>query len=227
MRYKPDPATMENLKPFMNAPLPKTGRIEAFSDGVIAIIITIMVLEPRLPEHSVANGLWAGLLTPLLPRLIPYLLSFLVIAIMWVNHHQFLHAARKATPALLWSNIHLLLWMSLIPVATAVVGEDPFVPLSIATYGFVLTANASAFILLRWCVSREVRDDDGLMREHASVMRKNLSRSRSMQSRCRQLLCRSTFRWRSSSSSRRCSSFPICGPLPRNATARLAELRAS
>jgi uncharacterized membrane protein len=158
----------------MNDALPKTGRIEAFSDGVIAIIITIMVLELRLPEHSVANGLWAGLLAPLLPRLVPYLLSFVVIAIMWVNHHQLLHAARRATPALLWSNIHLLLWMSLIPVATAVVGEDPFVPLSIATYGFVLTANASAFILLRWCVSREVSGDDHLMREHKSVIRKNL-----------------------------------------------------
>jgi uncharacterized membrane protein len=158
----------------MNDALPGTGRIEAFSDGVIAIIITIMVLELKLPLHSVVNGLWAGLLAPLLPRLIPHLLSFVVIAIMWVNHHQLLHAARQATRALLWSNIHLLLWMSLIPVTTAIVGEDPFVPLSIAAYGFVLAGNSSAFMLLRWCVSREIRDNVDLMRQHKSVMWKNL-----------------------------------------------------
>ncbi len=158
----------------MTDDLPETARIEAFSDGVIAIIITITLLELRLPEHSVTNGLWAGLLGPLPPKLIPYLLSFLVIAIMLVNHHQLLHAARKATRPLLWSNIHLLLWMSLIPFATAIVGEDPCVPLSVAAYGFVLCANACAFMLLRWCVSREVRDDAGAMRQHASVMWKNL-----------------------------------------------------
>ncbi|MGB7100190.1 MAG: TMEM175 family protein [Xanthobacteraceae bacterium] len=158
----------------MNDGFPGTGRIEAFSDGVIAIIITIMVLELKLPEHSIVNGLWAGLLGPLLPKLIPYLLSFVVIAIMWVNHHQLLHGARQATRAVLWSNIHLLLWMSLIPIATVIVGEDPFVPLSVAAYGFVLTANASAFMLLRWCVARQVRDNTGLMRQHNSVMMKNL-----------------------------------------------------
>jgi uncharacterized membrane protein len=158
----------------MNDNPPNTGRIEAFSDGVIAIIITIMVLELKLPEHSVVNGLWAGLLGPLLLKLIPYLLSFVVIAIMWVNHHQLLHAARQATRPLLWSNIHLLLWMSLIPVATALVGDDPFVPLAVAAYGFVLTGNAGAFIVLRWCISRQVRDTVAAMRQHASVMRKNL-----------------------------------------------------
>jgi uncharacterized membrane protein len=158
----------------MNDPLPNAGRIEAFSDGVIAIIITIMVLELKLPEHAVANGLWAGLLGPLLPKLVPYVLSFLVIAIMWVNHHQLLHAASHATRALLWSNIHLLLWMSLIPISTALLGDDPFVPLAVAAYGFVLCANSSAFMLLRWCVARKARDNVAAMRQHTKVMKMNL-----------------------------------------------------
>jgi uncharacterized membrane protein len=90
---------------------PKTARIEAFSDGVIAIVLTIMVLELKLPEQPGEQGLWQGLLAPLLPKLVPYIMSFLLIAIMWVNHHQLLNNARRVDSKVLWSNNHLLFWM--------------------------------------------------------------------------------------------------------------------
>src|ERR1039457_449578 len=87
----------------MSKALPPTQRIEAFSDAVIAIIITIMVLDLKLPKESLANGVWNGLIEPILPKLIAYLLSFLVVAIIWVRHHHLLHVAPSATRALLWS----------------------------------------------------------------------------------------------------------------------------
>jgi uncharacterized membrane protein len=153
---------------------PSTTRVEAFSDGVIAIIITIMVLELRLPAHAGADGLWHGLLQPLLPKLISYLASFVVIAVMWLNHHQLLHAAGGATRGLLWANIHLLLWMSLIPISTGFIGEHPFMPLAVAVYGFVLCANSCAFMLLRWCVRQDIGDRVAFRRIHARVLWKNV-----------------------------------------------------
>jgi uncharacterized membrane protein len=148
-------------------------RLEAFSDGVIAIIITIMVLELKLPEHGVEHGLWEGLVKPLAPKFVAYGLSFVVIAIMWVNHHAMIATARRASRAVLWCNIHLLFWMSLIPFATAIVGDNPFLPRRVAIYGFVMFASASAFTLLRWCIAREEHADKEMKRLHAAVMRKN------------------------------------------------------
>jgi uncharacterized membrane protein len=156
----------------MNDVLPGTGRIEAFSDGVIAIIITIMVLDLRLPENAVTGG-FAGFMGPLLPKLIIYLLSYAVIAIIWVRHHGLLHVARRATRALLWSNIHLLLWMSIIPVTTGLVGGQPHNPLAVAIYGFVLAGNAGAFMLLRWSICQDT-DDADLKEIHVSMLRNNL-----------------------------------------------------
>src|SRR5205085_7972813 len=136
---------------------PGTGRIEAFSDGVFAIIITIMVLELKLPDHAADHGLWLGLLKPLAPKLISYALSFLVVAIMWVNHHALMDVAPHATRQLMWWNNHLLFWMSLIPLATAFVGENPFLPIAVALYGFVLFAAAASFTLLRSSAAAQTR----------------------------------------------------------------------
>jgi uncharacterized membrane protein len=156
----------------MSEALPGTNRIEAFSDGVIAIILTIMILDLKVPNDALAQGFWAGLLGPLLPKLIIYVLSFVVIAIIWVRHHHLLHAARHATRPLLWSNIHLLLWMSIIPITTALLGENPLSPIAVAVYGFVLAANAGAFMLLRWCIARDTRNDGGLMRLHVTMLQR-------------------------------------------------------
>ena len=120
------------------------GRIEAFSDGVIAIIITIMVLELRAPlDGSLAS------LQKLTPIFVAYLLSFLVAAIMWVNHHNLIQAAPHATVRLLWLNIHLLFWMSLVPFATAYVGHHYAESLPAALYAMVHCGCALGFLFLR------------------------------------------------------------------------------
>jgi uncharacterized membrane protein len=157
----------------MSDGLPGTGRIEAFSDGVIAIIITIMVLDLRMPKDSLTNGFWEGLVIPMLPKLIVYLLSFLVIAIIWIRHHLLLHGAPRATRALLWSNIHLLLWMSIIPLATSALGDNPFLPLAVAVYGFVLAGNAGAFMLLRWSIFNDTRGDAHKRAMHIALLRRD------------------------------------------------------
>jgi uncharacterized membrane protein len=132
---------------------PGVGRVEAFSDGVIAIIITIMVLELRVPEHAIEQGHWLGLIEPMLPRLFAYTLSFVLIGLMWINHHRLLNLVDRVPRALAWVNLHLLFWMSLIPVSTAILGSHPFVPLAVAAYGVVQCANNIAFLLLHWYVS--------------------------------------------------------------------------
>src|SRR5271166_3501798 len=110
-----------------------TNRIEAFSDGVIAVIITIMVLEMKVPRDTTLTSLLG-----IAPQFLAYLLSFLVVAIMWVNHHHLLHAARRADARLLWSNNNLLFWMSLIPFVTAYMGDHFRDPRAVALYGVVL-----------------------------------------------------------------------------------------
>ena len=120
-----------------------TGRIEAFSDGVIAIILTIMVLELRVPADASPKALLA-----VLPLFLVYALSFLTVAIMWVNHHHYLKSARHADSALLWANNTLLFWMSLIPFATRYLGQNLSAPLPIALYGGLLAITASAFYWL-------------------------------------------------------------------------------
>jgi uncharacterized membrane protein len=115
-------------------------RLEAFSDGVIAILITIMVLELRAPE----NGDLAGL-RPLLPVLVSYILSFTFIGIYWNNHHHLFQAVERVDGRVLWANLHLLFWLSLIPFGTAWMGQNPSAPWPISLYGIFLLGAALAF----------------------------------------------------------------------------------
>ena len=119
------------------------GRLEAFSDGVIAIIITIMVLELHAPEH--AN--WAALL-PLWPVFLSYVLSFVFLGIYWNNHHHLLQAIKRIDGRVLWANMHLLFWLSLIPFVTAWMGENRFAAQPVALYGIVLLLSAVAYFIL-------------------------------------------------------------------------------
>jgi uncharacterized membrane protein len=119
-------------------------RMEAFSDGVIAILITIMVLELRAPHATD----WSAL-APLAPVFVAYVLSFVYLGIYWNNHHHMLHAARKVTGRVLWANLHLLFWLSLLPFATAWMGENHFAALPTALYGAVLLCAAIAYWLLQ------------------------------------------------------------------------------
>src|SRR5437868_10338022 len=131
-----------------------TGRLEAFSDAVIAIIITIMVLEFKVPHgDSVAE------LLPLLPVFLSYVLSFVYVGIYWNNHHHLLHACRTVTGGILWANLHLLFWLSLLPFATGWMGENYLAPTPSAVYGFVLLMAAVAYnILQRAIMAHQGRD---------------------------------------------------------------------
>jgi uncharacterized membrane protein len=121
-----------------------TGRLEAFSDGVLAIIITIMVLELRVP-----HGTDLPALRPLLPVLLSYVLSFVYLGIYWNNHHHMLHVTRRVTGAILWANLHLLFWLSLVPFVTAWMGENHFASTPTALYGVVLLMAAFAYLILQ------------------------------------------------------------------------------
>ncbi|RVU03173.1 DUF1211 domain-containing protein [Mucilaginibacter limnophilus] len=121
------------------------GRLEAFSDGVIAIIITIMVLELKVPHSTELSAL-----QPIIPVMISYVLSFMYVGIYWNNHHHMLHAARSVNGAILWANLHLLFWLSLIPFVTAWMGENHFAQLPVIMYGFVLIMNAIAYSILAY-----------------------------------------------------------------------------
>src|SRR4051794_27476835 len=112
------------------------GRLEAFSDGVIAVIITIMVLELKAPAPEHADSF--GALRPVLPALLSYILSFVYVGIYWNNHHHLLHASRHVSGMTLWANLHLLFWLSLVPFVTSWTGETRFAPRPVAAYGVVL-----------------------------------------------------------------------------------------
>ena len=146
-----------------------TNRLEAFSDGVIAVIITIMVLELKLPRDTTL-----GSLRSLAPQFLSYLLSFLVVAIMWVNHHHLIHAARRADARLLWSNNTLLFWMSLVPFVTAFMGNNYRDPRAVALYGVVLTLCSLSFVLLRSAIVQHHRDNQEAADYHRGVQFKNL-----------------------------------------------------
>lgn len=118
-------------------------RLEAFSDGVIAIIITIMVLELKVPHSADFSGL-----IPLWPVFMSYVLSFIYIGIYWNNHHHLLHAVREISGGVLWANLHLLFWLSLIPFVTGWMGENHFATTPVAAYGFVLFMCAIAYSVL-------------------------------------------------------------------------------
>jgi uncharacterized membrane protein len=121
-----------------------TTRLEAFSDGVIAIIITIMVLELKAPE-----GRSIAALVPLAPVFLSYVLSFVYVGIYWNNHHHMLHTCEEATGGILWANLHLLFWLSIIPFATAWLGENHFSSGPAAFYGAVLLLAAIAYVILQ------------------------------------------------------------------------------
>jgi uncharacterized membrane protein len=128
------------------------GRLEAFSDGVLAIIITIMVLELRIPHGAALNGLW-----PLLPVFLSYVLSFVYLGIYWNNHHHMLHVTSRVSGAILWANLHLLFWLSLVPFVTGWMDENSFAPAPTAVYGMVLLLAAIAY----WLLQRTIIADQG------------------------------------------------------------------
>ena len=121
-----------------------TGRLEAFSDGVIAILITIMVLELKIP-----HGVDLEALRPLLPVFLTYILSFVFLGIYWNNHHHMLHVTEKVNGKVLWANLYLLFWLSLIPFVTGWMGENHFAALPTAGYGVVLLMSAMAYTILQ------------------------------------------------------------------------------
>jgi uncharacterized membrane protein len=125
------------------------GRLEAFSDGVIAIIITIMVLEMKIP-----HGDTLGDLQPMLPVFLSYVLSFVYVGIYWNNHHHLLHACTRVTGSILWANLHLLFWLSLFPFATGWMGENHFTAMPTALYAIVLLMAAIAYYVLQQAIIR-------------------------------------------------------------------------
>lgn len=125
------------------------GRLEAFSDGVIAVIITVMVLELKEPHGESFHAL-----VPLIPALLVYVLSFVYVGIYWNNHHHMLHACTKITGGVLWANLHLLFWMSLIPFTTSWVSENHLAAAPTALYGFVLLMAAIAYWILQQIIIR-------------------------------------------------------------------------
>lgn len=124
-------------------------RLEAFSDGVIAIIITIMVLEMRAPQGTS----WASV-KPLVPKFLSYGLSFLFVAIYWVNHHHLLHTVKHVTSSIMWANVNLLFWLSLIPFATAWMGENNFEKVTVSAYAMLALLCGVAFTILQWAIVR-------------------------------------------------------------------------
>ena len=146
------------------------GRLEAFSDGVIAIIITIMVLELKVPHSEDISSL-----RPLLPVFISYVLSFIYVAIYWNNHHHMMQAAASVNGKILWANVHLLFWLSLIPFATAWMGENHFSQWPAILYGFVLFMNAVAYSILARCLAKQHGKDSIISRALGKDKKGNIS----------------------------------------------------
>jgi uncharacterized membrane protein len=147
-----------------------TQRLEAFSDGVIAIIITIMVLELRPPHETYIRAL-----VPLVPVFLSYVLSFVYLGIYWNNHHHMLHVTRRVDGGILWANLHLLFWLSLVPFATAWIGENHFASVPMALYGVVLLMAAVAYKLLQAAIIRRQGPDSILERAVGRDLKGKLS----------------------------------------------------
>jgi len=145
-------------------------RLEAFSDGVIAIIITIMVLELKVP-----HGEGLGTLVPLIPVFLSYVLSYVYLGIYWNNHHHMLHVCRKVTGPVLWANLHLLFWLSLVPFVTGWVGENHFAAVPSALYGFVFLMAAIAYWILQQLLIAAQGPDSLLKRAVGSDWKGKLS----------------------------------------------------
>lgn len=122
----------------------RPGRLEAFSDGVLAIILTIMVLELKVPHAATLAGL-----QPLIPVFLSYVLSFIYVGIYWNNHHHMLHTVKRVSGGMMWANLHLLFWLSLIPFVTGWMGENQFSTVPSALYGLVLLMSAIAYTILQ------------------------------------------------------------------------------
>jgi uncharacterized membrane protein len=140
-----------------------TGRLEAFSDGVLAIIITIMVLELHAPD-----GADLAALRPLVPSAVSYVLSFIYLGIYWNNHHHMMHITRRVDGGILWANLHLLFWLSLVPFVTAWMGDNPFAAVPTALYGVVLLMAAIAY----WILQQVIIASEG----HESPLRNAIGR---------------------------------------------------
>jgi uncharacterized membrane protein len=145
-------------------------RLEAFSDGVLAIIITIMVLEIRVP-----HGNDFAALKPLIPVLISYVLSFIYIGIYWNNHHHLMHTVKNVTGGILWANLHLLFWLSLVPFTTGWIGENHFDPIPMAIYGFILLMAAVAFYVLQTLIVRSQGEHSILAKAIGSDLKGKMS----------------------------------------------------
>ena len=146
------------------------GRLEAFSDGVIAVIITIMVLEMRAPHGTELEAL-----VPVIPVFLAYVLSFVMIAIYWNNHHHLMHAVSHVTGGILWANMHLLFWLSLVPFTTAWMSENHFAPLPVAIYGFVLMLAGVAYFILVHCLMTTHGKESELARSLGSDFKGKIS----------------------------------------------------
>ena len=146
------------------------GRLETFSDGVIAIIITIMVLELRAP-----HGADWSILRALMPVFLSYVLSFIHVGIYWNNHHHLLHATRQISGGVMWSNMHLLFWLSVVPFVTAWMGENAFASNPVALYGVVLLMAALAYALLVRVLLKHHEADSPLARAIGSDAKGNIS----------------------------------------------------
>jgi uncharacterized membrane protein len=130
-------------------------RLEAFSDGVIAILITILVLELRIPHGDDLSAI-----IPLLPVFLTYILSFINLGIYWNNHHHMLQATKHVNGKIMWANLHLLFWLSLIPFTTGWMGENHFAPLPTAVYGIVLLGSAISYTMLQSFILAHHQDED-------------------------------------------------------------------
>jgi uncharacterized membrane protein len=146
------------------------GRLEAFSDGVIAIIITIMVLELKVPHGTT----WPDL-APLIPTFLSYVLSFVVVGIYWNNHHHMIHVVKTVTGSILWANLHLLFWLSLVPFTTAWMGENHYASIPVALYGVVLFMAGIAFTLLANLLRRHEGPDSTLAKAMSRGVKRKLS----------------------------------------------------
>ena len=146
----------------------KSTRLEAFSDGVIAIIITIMVLELKVPQDRSFAGLCA-----MWPVFLSYAISFLNVAIYWVNHHHLIHLVRRVNAPVMWANMNLLFWLSLVPFATAYLGEHRATELSVALYGISAGMCGFSYYLLRHAIACQTHDDPKVSYLHVCMQKKN------------------------------------------------------
>ncbi|WP_286925609.1 TMEM175 family protein [Flavobacterium sp. UBA4197] len=145
-------------------------RLEAFSDGVLAIIITIMVLEIKVPHGVDFNSL-----KPILPVFLSYILSFIYVGIYWNNHHHMMHTVKQVSGGILWANLHLLFWLSLIPFVTAWIGENHFAPFPMTMYGVILLMCAVAYFILQALILKKHGPDSVLSKAIGKDIKGKLS----------------------------------------------------